>query len=166
VHTKALTKAKVAKIAAAEAKKAIDAAAPGLSVAHATSADSSASATNATNANNANNAHAVDGVSQETLTIGRSDFDNSCDPSSTTSVDCVDVALDLPRSARVYMNANAGFYTGVGGAAGACHLEVDDATSAIPHAAGSHTFELSCSETLGNIAYDGELISAVMIGSA
>jgi hypothetical protein len=51
---KALSKSQVKKIAKKQANKAIKKAAPGLSVAHATSADTATSATSATNANSPN----------------------------------------------------------------------------------------------------------------
>jgi len=134
-------------------------------------------------------------ASAEELTVGRSAYDSSFDPSSTTHVDCVGVTFNFPHSGRAVITSNAGFFTGVGGATGSCRLEVDDATTAIPHTTsfsagesssntdsarldgfgltaatdvlgvGSHTFELSCNEITGNIGYGDELISAVMIGS-
>jgi len=175
VQSSALSKKKVKKIAKKEAEKAIDAAAPGLSVA---------------------NADAVDGVSEEELTVGRSAFDGSCDPNTATLLDCVAVTLTLPRSGRVLLDADLGFFTDAGGAQGECLLEVDGGTTGIPHsttgrlgedadttnssatngyartavtnvlAAGSHTFALSCNEDVANIVYNRALISAVMIGSA
>ena len=178
VQSSALGKKKVKKIAKKEAEKAIDAAAPGLSVA------------------NADNADAVDGVSEEELTVGRSAFDGICDPNTTTFLDCVAVTLTLPRSGRVLLDADLGFFTDAGGARGECLLEVDGGTTGIPHsttgrlgeitdttessftngyartavtnvlAAGSHTFALSCNEDVANIVYNRALISAVMIGSA
>jgi hypothetical protein len=178
-------KRQVRKLARSEIQKA----APGLSVA------SAVNATNAASAMNAENADAVDGVSEEELTRGRSQFDASCNPDSTTFEDCVGQNLTLPREARALIIASGGFRSDAGGATGTCRLEVDDDTAAIPDTtdldmgeiqnttldnalegfsrttvtsvlpAGSHSFELSCRELSSDIVFRQVLISVVMIGS-
>jgi hypothetical protein len=127
---------------------------------------------------------------------GGSEFDDVCDPTSTTFDDCVGVTLTLAQSGRVLLNATGGQLSDPppGPAEGDCRLEVDDSTATIPHSttnspgedatdntegsaingfaltavtnvlpAGSHTFELSCSEDSGNQQINDSFISAVRI---
>lgn len=161
------------------AKNQIQQLAPGLSVA---------------NANTATNAEAVDNVSQEALTVGRSGEDDSCNPAASgTFTDCVGVTFSLPRAGRVLMIATGGQVSTLGVADGECRFEVDEVASgndvspgevatdntggsatngfALTRVtgvltAGSHTFELSCDEDVGDTGVANSMISALMIGSS
>ena len=124
---------------------------------------------------------------------GRSAYDDECDPTSTTFLDCVGVTLMLAQSGRVLLNATGGQLTGAAGAFGDCRLEVDGSTAAISHSttnepgetsdntsvgatngfantavtnvlsAGPHTFELSCNDQGGGQLIHDSMISAVRI---
>ena len=124
---------------------------------------------------------------------GASAYQDVCDPPDTNFLDCVGVTLTLSKSGRVLLNATGGQLTNAAGAFGDCRLEVDDSTAAIPHSttntpgessdntssgatngfantavtnvlpAGSHTFELSCSDDGGGQLIHDAMISAVRI---
>ena len=125
--TSKLTTKKVKKIA----KKQVEKLAPGLSVAN---ADNATNADSATNADNATNADQLGGASLDSLTIGRGTSStasggtgSSCDPASTTFVDCGTASLTLPRAERVLILANAQFDGANSGAGyrGDCKLTID-----------------------------------------
>jgi hypothetical protein len=74
------------------------------------------------------------------FTRARSAFDDGCNTSETSFTDCAAVSLTLPRAGRVLIEADAIFKissfddsTGVVTFRGTCRLEVDNATSPIPH---------------------------------
>jgi hypothetical protein len=129
--TSKLTTKKVKKIAKKQAKQQVEKLAPGLSVAN---ADNATNADSATNADNATNADQLGGASLDSLTIGRGTAStasggtgSSCDPASTTFVDCGTASLTLPRAERVLILANAQFDGANSGAGyrGDCKLTID-----------------------------------------
>jgi len=79
------------------------------------------------NANKAKDANTVGGASLNTLTIARATT-SACDPATATFVDCGTVSLNLPRSGRVLVLANAGYDgSNTNGYRGDCRLAVDGA---------------------------------------
>ena len=158
------------------AKDEIKKAAPGLAVA------------------SAKNADAVDGVSEEALTLGRSGNDLICDPTSTTFLGCTEADLSMPRAGRVLVIGTGGQVSTTTPGAGDCRIEVDGAPVGAaptiepgeaatintsneaengfaitqvtpPLGAGAHAFVLACNETAANTRIFDATISAVMIGS-
>jgi len=82
-------------------------------------------ANNADHATTADNATTVGGASLDSLTLGRS-IASSCDPATTTFVDCGTVGLTLPRSGRVLIVANVGYDgSNSNGYRGDCRLQAD-----------------------------------------
>jgi hypothetical protein len=74
------------------------------------------------------------------FTRARSAFDDSCATSDTSFTDCATVGITLPRAGRVLLEGDGvfriGSFDGSTGQVtfqGACRLEVDNATSPIPH---------------------------------
>ena len=102
-------------------------------------------ATNATNATNAANANTLGGSSLASLNLGASTVSgvtsSSCDPNTTSFVDCGTVSLSLPRSEHVLLIANAEFDGDNSGAGytGLCKLEVDGSALGADVQPGSST---------------------------
>ena len=118
---------------------------------------------------------------------------SSCNPESTTFVDCGTLTINLPRSGlRVLIIASAMWYNDAPGAsAGVCRIGVNGAPfgpNAVPGegtdstgnlsensltltnvtdpnlGAGNHTFGLACNETAGSITFPTTYISVVVLG--
>ncbi len=119
---------------------------------------------------------------------------SSCDPSSTTFVDCGTLTINLPRPGlRVLIVATGMWYNAAdpGASAGVCRIGVNgapfgpnaypgegtDSTGNIVEnsltltnvtdpnlGAGNHTFGLACSQTAGDIKFNPTYVSAVVLG--
>jgi hypothetical protein len=123
-------------------------------------------------------------------TFGRSDNNDSCDPSSTTFVPCAQVATSLPAGGRVLLVATASFHAHTANAQGQCQLTVDGGTAITtetfghaavdavgtgsgltavtgPLPAGAHTFTFQCNEQTSDIDWNsGADLSVVLLGGS
>jgi hypothetical protein len=152
-------------------------------------------AAQADNASSAGNANTVGGVPAEALTIGRSAFQNACEPGVTT-IKCVTVALSLPRPGRVLLNTSGQWHSDDPNGTslrGLCRMMHNDANltaateegSLAQHtdgnqeqalsgqtyvtgvlAPGDHEFSLACSDDVGDMDFTDTRISAVLLGSS
>ncbi len=123
-------------------------------------------------------------------TFGRSDNNDSCDPSSTTFDPCAEVATSLPAAGRVLLVATASFHAHTANAQGQCQLTVDGGTAITtetfgheavdtigtgsgltavtgPLPAGAHTFTFQCNEQTSDIDWNsGADLSVVLLGGS
>ncbi|MEK6326303.1 MAG: hypothetical protein AABM66_02105 [Actinomycetota bacterium] len=131
-------------------------------------------------------------IAPSALPFGRK-ITSSCDPSSTTYVDCGTLTINLPRSGlRVLIIASAMWYNDApGGSAGVCRIGVNgapfgpnafpgegtDSTGNIVEnsltltnvtdpnlGAGNHTFGLACNQWNGDIKFNPTYVSVVVLG--
>jgi hypothetical protein len=117
---------------------------------------------------------------------------SSCNPTSTTFVDCGTLTINLPRPGlRVLIVASAMWDSLAGPSRGVCRIGVngapfgpdafpgentDNSSGDAEHSltltnvtdpnlgAGNHTFGLACDEVGGNIAFDQTYVSVVVLG--
>ena len=162
------------------AKNQVNKLAPGLSVNHAKTAD---------------NANTLGGNPPSAFeVVARSGAPDSCDPGSTTFVNCSTLDLTLAHSSRLMLQYDAPYHRDSGTAVGVCRLVLDgttvgDSTSppigttdagsfggtfdygftysvvSGPVASGPHTVTLQCNQTSGDIHYIGTVVSAVGVSS-
>jgi hypothetical protein len=155
-------------------------------------ADHAAQADNAAQAGNANT---VGGVPAEALTIGRSGFDDLCEP-GVAAIKCATVTLGLPRAGRVLVTTGGQWHSDDPAGTsirGLCRILHNGAQLTFPTeegslsqqtdgnqeqamsaqtlvtnvlAAGDHEFSLFCSDDVGDMDYTDTRISAVLLGSS
>jgi hypothetical protein len=153
------------------------------------------SAASADNAAQAGNANTVGGVGADALTIGRSGYDDLCQPGAA-AIDCATVALGLPRPGRVLVTTGGQWHSDDPAGTslrGLCRILLNGAQLTAPTeegslsqqtdgnqeqalsaqtvvtdvlAAGEHQFSLSCSDDVGDMDYTDTRISAVLLGSS
>ena len=149
----------------------------------------------ADNAAQAGNANTVGGVPAEALTIGRSGFDDLCEP-GVAAIKCATVTLGLPRPGRVLVTTGGQWHSDDPAGTslrGLCRILHNGAQLTAPTeegslsqqtdgnqeqamsaqtivtnvlAAGDHEFSLSCSDDVGDMDYTDTRISAVLLGSS
>jgi hypothetical protein len=149
----------------------------------------------ADNAAQAGNANTIGGVPAEALTIGRSGFDDLCEP-GVAAIKCATVTLGLPRPGRVLVTTGGQWHSDDPAGTslrGLCRILQNGAQLTAPTeegslsqqtdgnqeqamsaqtivtnvlAAGDHEFSLSCSDDVGDMDYTDTRISAVLLGSS
>ena len=149
----------------------------------------------ADNAAQAGNANTVGGVPAEALTIGRSGFDDLCEP-GVAAIKCATVTLGLPRPGRVLVTTGGQWHSDDPAGTslrGLCRILHNGAQLTVPTeegslsqqtdgnqeqamsaqtivtdvlAAGDHEFSLSCSDDVGDMDFTDTRISAVLLGSS
>ncbi len=149
----------------------------------------------ADNAAQAGNANTIGGVPAEALTIGRSGFDDLCEP-GVAAIKCATVTLGLPRPGRVLVTTGGQWHSDDPAGTslrGLCRILHNGAQLTAPTeegslsqqtdgnqeqamsaqtivtnvlAAGDHEFSLSCSDDVGDMDYTDTRISAVLLGSS
>ena len=143
----------------------------------------------------AGNANTIGGVPAEALTIGRSGFDDLCEP-GVAAIKCATVTLGLPRPGRVLVTTGGQWHSDDPAGTslrGLCRILQNGAQLTAPTeegslsqqtdgnqeqamsaqtivtnvlAAGDHEFSLSCSDDVGDMDYTDTRISAVLLGSS
>jgi hypothetical protein len=161
----------------------------------AATADNAAHAAAADNATQAGNANTVGGVPAEQLTIGRSGYDDFCEPGAA-AIKCATATLTLPRPGRVLVTTGGQWHSDDAPGSsirGICRILRNDAILTAPTEEGSlsqqtdgnqeqamspqtvvtgvlpagvHEFALSCSDDVGDMDYTDTRISAVLLGSS
>jgi hypothetical protein len=153
------------------------------------------SAASADSATNAGNANTVGGFGPDALTIGRSGFDDVCEPGVTFTT-CATAILPMPRAGRVLVSTGGQWHSDDPAGTsvrGLCRITLDGVVitasteegslsqqtdgnqeqALSPQtlvtgvlAAGDHTFALSCSDDVGDMDYSDTRISAVLLGAS